>query len=244
MELYPAIDLKSGACVRLYEGAFDQVTIYDKDPVTVAKKFQAEGAGFLHIVDLDGAKNGVPAHLKVIGEIIQKTGLQAQVGGGIRDREQLTELFNLGVHRVMLGSIVISQPETVKHWLQEFGPEKIVLALDIRMNLNNIPCLASHGWQLDTHVSLWDTLEEYIPFGLKHVLCTDISCDGTLHGPNIALYQECQERYPKIDFQASGGVGKLTDIKKLAHLPVAGVVIGKALYERVFTFAQAQAALG
>lgn len=239
MELYPAIDLHSGQCVRLYQGAFDQLTSYGNDPLAVAQHFQSEGAKYLHLVDLEGAKKGAPVHLEVIREIAQNTDLQIQVGGGIRDITQIEQLFDLGVKRVILGSIAISQSALVTQWLYHFGAEKIVLAFDIRMDQQGMPYLASHGWQSDTSTSLWDILEVYAPCALKHVLCTDIACDGTLQGPNVALYQQCQKRYPQVHFQASGGVSRLADLQKLAHIPVAGVIIGKALYEKRFSLSEA-----
>jgi len=239
MYIYPAIDLKAGECVRLYQGSFDQITSYDKDPLAVAQHFCQQGAKFLHIVDLDGAKDGQPAHAEVIFKIVQQTDLHVQMGGGIRHKEQIAELLDKGVSRVILGSIAMSQPQEVKKWLQEFGAEKIVLALDVRVNEQGEPHLASHGWQADTAISLWELLEEYNHSALKHVLCTDIACDGTLQGPNVALYQMCQTRYPHLHFQASGGIGNLEDLKKLSRVPVAGVIIGKALYEKRFTLAEA-----
>jgi phosphoribosylformimino-5-aminoimidazole carboxamide ribotide isomerase len=238
MQIYPAIDLKSGECVRLYQGSFDQMTSYDKDPLAVAKNFSQQGAKFLHVVDLDGAKEGQPAHAEIIAQMAQQTELQIQVGGGIRHKAQVAELLNKGVARVVLGSIAISEPREVESWLREFGVEKIVLALDVRMSDEGEPYLAAHGWLSHTAISLWDLLEEYDHTVLKHVLCTDIDCDGTLQGPNIALYQTCRARYPHLSFQASGGIGSLEDLKKLAQIPVAGVIIGKALYEKRFTLAE------
>lgn len=236
MKIYPAIDLKSGQCVRLHQGSFDQVTAYNNDPLSVAKDFAKQGATHLHVVDLDGAKSGQSAHTGIIVQIARETNLQLQVGGGIRTQAQIETLLEQGISRVILGSVAMLQPDLVKQWLEIFGADKIVLALDVRLNEKGEPQLASHGWQSDTHISLWDLLDTYGDT-VSHILCTDIDCDGTLQGPNIALYEMCQSRYPHLQFQASGGIGTLDDLKKLAKIPVAGVVIGKALYEERFTLA-------
>jgi phosphoribosylformimino-5-aminoimidazole carboxamide ribotide isomerase len=239
MKIYPAIDLKSGTCVRLYKGSFDNVTSYESSPLSVAENFANEGADFLHMVDLDGAKEGSSKHTALILDIIQKTGLKVQLGGGIRDHAQLSQWLHNGVTRVILGSIAISEPEKVNMWLREFGAERIVLALDIRMNAANEPILASHGWQQNSGISLWHLLDLYQDSPLKHVLCTDIDCDGTLAGPNISLYQQCGQRYPALDFQASGGVSSLADLRALAQMQLSGAIVGKALYERKFSLNEA-----
>jgi phosphoribosylformimino-5-aminoimidazole carboxamide ribotide isomerase len=242
MKIYPAIDLKSGECVRLYKGCFDQVTTYQKDPLATAQSFAQQGAEFLHIVDLDGAKNGSAQHTEIILTIAQSTKLCIQTGGGIRTTQQINTLLQGGIARVILGSIAIENPQQVSQWLQEFGGEKIVLALDIRMNDHQQPQLASHGWLVNNSIHLWQLLENYQDCGLKHILCTDIDRDGTLQGPNLALYQESIQRYPAFNFQASGGISNLEDLAALAKIPVSGAVIGKALYEKKFTLQEAIAA--
>ncbi|HVV68429.1 MAG TPA: 1-(5-phosphoribosyl)-5-[(5-phosphoribosylamino)methylideneamino]imidazole-4-carboxamide isomerase [Gammaproteobacteria bacterium] len=239
MKLYPAIDLKSGTCVRLYKGSFDHVTAYQASPLSVAENFASEGADFLHIIDLDGAQEGTSKHTSLVLDIIEKTRLSIQLGGGIRSYAQLSQWLHNGVTRVILGSIALSEPEKVNMWLREFGAERIVLALDIRMNSANEPILASHGWQQNSGMSLWHLLDLYQDSPLKHVLCTDIDCDGTLAGPNISLYQQCSQRYPNLDFQASGGVSSLADLRTLAQMQVSGVIVGKALYERKFSLSEA-----
>lgn len=238
MNIYPAIDLKSGECVRLFKGSFDRVTSYQKDPVAVAKSFVQQGAKFLHVVDLDAAKDGSSNHLPLILNILQATGVPIQIGGGIRNKARIKELIHHGIARIILGSVALSNSKEVKEWLQEFGPDRITLALDIRMN-GNEPQLASHGWQINSHISVWKLLEEYKDSSLIHVLCTDIDRDGTLQGPNIALYHECIKRYPSLQFQASGGIGRLTDLHELAKIPVSSVIVGKALYENKFSLQDA-----
>lgn len=236
MNIIPAIDLKSGQCVRLYQGQYENMTAYNNDPLKVAKEFADAGADYLHIVDLDGAKQGELINLEIMRAICQNTKLKLQVGGGIRTKQQIDLLFEIGVERVVIGSMAITQIHTVKQWLNQYSAEKIVLALDIRINAQAQPQLASHGWQIDSEKNLWQLLEEYQDTHIKHVLCTDIQRDGTLQGPNTDLYKECQKRFPNIQFQASGGIGSLNDLQKLIKIPVSSVIIGKALYENKFSF--------
>jgi len=235
MQIYPAIDLKSGQCVRLYKGDYDQMTVYEKNPVNLAKSFKQQNADMLHVVDLDGAKTGESINADIILKIYQETGLKIQTGGGIRTREKVSKLLSQGIARVIIGSIAISQPGEVLSWLEEFGSEKIVLALDIRWNKANEPVLAQQGWVNTSDKTLWELLDYYQKGSIKHVLCTDIARDGTLSGPNFALYQECMMRYPTIQFQASGGISSLRDIQRLKQTAIAGVIIGKALYENIFS---------
>lgn len=240
MKLYPAIDIQSGQCVRLYQGCYDQVTTYHQDPVTVALDFEAQGAAMLHVIDLEGAKYGKSFNLDSVMSIVDVSSLQIQVGGGIRTRQQIVNFLNAGADKVILGSVAISQPQRVKKWLSEFGGEQLVLALDVRFDAKAQPMLATNGWTQASHLSLWQLLDEYRHSPLRHVLCTDISRDGTLQGPNLSLYQACIERYPDIQFQASGGVNTIFDLQQLAQMAMAGTVIGRAFYENNFTF---QAAL-
>jgi phosphoribosylformimino-5-aminoimidazole carboxamide ribotide isomerase len=239
MKIYPAIDLKSGECVRLHQGSFEQVTYYSKDPIFMASSFAQQGATFLHIVDLDGAKQGKPVNSEIIVKIAQETALKVQTGGGIRTKEEIKAFIAKGIDRIVLGSIAILQPLLVKQWLHEFGAEKIVLALDIRMNENAEPTVAMQGWQTNSEISLWQLLDDYQDSPLQHILCTDIHRDGTLQGPNINLYKECCSRYPLYQFQASGGISSLKDLRALAQIPVAATIIGKALYEKQFSVQEA-----
>ena len=236
MNIIPAIDIKSGECVRLYQGCYDKITTYSNNPVAVAKSFAEQGAQLLHVVDLDGAKQGNSVNLALIKQMAQETGLNIQTGGGIRTKQQVAELLEVGFARVVLGSIAVTSPEEVSTWVQEFGYERITLALDIRMN-DNLPQLAIHGWQTASLLSLWELLDKYPT--IKHVLCTDIQFDGTLQGPNINLYKEAVKKYPSIHFQASGGIGSLKDLDLLSSIPVASVIIGKALYENKFSLRDA-----
>lgn len=239
MLLYPAIDLKQGKCVRLLQGDFNQMTLYDVDPIQVAKNYAKAGAHFLHVVDLDGAQNGVVSQLDLMLKIQRESGLQIQVGGGIREKHVIKTLIDHGIARVVLGSIAVKEPQRVCTWIEEFSPEKIVLAFDIKMNESNDPIAFVHGWETAGQLSLWELLEIYQKSSLQHVLCTDISLDGTLQGPNFDLYAACKKYYPHIALQASGGIASLNDLQMLQEMSVAGAIIGKALYEKKFTLEEA-----
>lgn len=239
MKIYPAIDIKSGQCVRLYQGSYEQVTAYSADPLTTAQQYANAGASCLHVIDLDGAKQKQPVNADLIIQIAQTTKLAVQTGGGIRTAEQINYYLDHGIARIMLGSIAMTEPTTVKEFIKTFGAEKIGLALDLRFDVNNIPILFMNGWQKSTAISLWELLTAYTAVGIQHVLCTDINCDGTLLGPNIELYAACVKYYPEIQWQASGGVSQLDDLQNLAAIPVTGVIIGKALYEKKFSLTDA-----
>jgi phosphoribosylformimino-5-aminoimidazole carboxamide ribotide isomerase len=239
MILYPAIDLKQGKCVRLLQGDFNQMTLYDIDAIQVAKNYAKAGAHFLHVVDLDGAQNGAIAQLDLMLKIQNETGLQLQVGGGIREKSMLKKLIDSGISRVILGSIAVKDPQQVCSWIEEYGPEQIVLAFDIKMNEKNDPIAFVHGWETASQANLWELLAIYQKSALKNVLCTDISLDGTLQGPNFNLYTACKKRYPHIAFQASGGIASLKDLHMLQEISVAGAIVGKALYEEKFTLEEA-----
>lgn len=238
MIIYPAIDLKAGKCVRLKQGDFDQTTIYSQDPQAMAKQFKDAGATWLHVVDLDGAKNRTLSQVALVADIAQAFDGNLQVGGGVRTIEDIEKLQAAGVKRVILGSICISSPETVVTWLEKFGVDALVLALDFRTR-DNQPYLTTSGWQEESQVQLWDILQK-IP-NAKHVLCTDISLDGMQQGPNFDCYQAFIRRYPQIHLQASGGIRHIEDVKQLAALGAHGSIIGKALYEGTLNLKEALA---
>jgi len=232
MLLIPAIDLRGGQCVRLLQGRFDAETVYASDPLEALEKYLALGARQIHVVDLDGARDGSQGNRAAIRRIADRAGRDAiQVGGGVRTREVAEELFALGVARAVVGSVAVTQPDEVGSWLREFGPERIVLAFDVRLDEGGTPCLATHGWERQTQTSLWDAVERYLPAGLRHVLCTDVARDGALSGPNVALYGECVRRYPNLSWQASGGVSVAADLHALATTGAAAVISGRALLE-------------
>lgn len=231
MLLIPAIDLRGGRCVRLLQGRFDAETVYSGDPMEILRRYQALGARRIHVVDLDGARDGSQGNRTAIARLAAAPGVSIQVGGGVRSRAVADELLALGVERVVVGSVAVTQPVEVATWLSELGSEKIVLAFDVRIDDGGTPRLATHGWETQTQASLWEAVESYSRHGLRHVLCTDVARDGALSGPNVALYAEAVRRYPSIEWQASGGVSAATDLHELAATNVAAVVSGRALLE-------------
>ena len=232
MLLIPAIDLRGGQCVRLLQGRFDAETVYASDPLEVLERYLAFGARRIHVVDLDGARDGSQGNRAAIGRIVGRAGRDAvQVGGGIRTRQVAEELFDLGVARVVVGSVAVTEPDEVASWLREFGPERVVLAFDVRLDDGGTPRLATHGWERQTQTSLWDAVERYLPAGLRHVLCTDVARDGALSGPNVELYRQCTRRFPNVAWQASGGVSEAADLDALATTGADSVISGRALLE-------------
>lgn len=228
MNIIPAIDLINGQCVRLQQGQFDCVTEYKHDPLELALHYQQQGAQRLHIVDLDGAKDPQRHQAALIMRIQQQCQLKVQVGGGIRDHDRIDTYLQNGVDRIVIGSLAITQPDLVNQWFTQYGHERIVLALDVSMQ-HGQPLLMNNAWQDDTGLCLWDCLAHYPD--CRHVLCTDISCDGMMQGPNLALYHQAIERFPTIAWQASGGIGHPAHVAELSALGVSAAIIGKALYE-------------
>lgn len=241
MILYPAIDLRGGRVVRLTEGRFDQEKSYGDDPLAVARGFAAAGAAWLHVVDLDGARDPARRQAALVTQLARTSGLRVQTGGGIRDEAQVDALLRAGVARVIVGSLAVKDPARVRAWLTRFGPDKIVLAPDVRLDDTGTPRVAAAGWQESTGVALDDLLAGYLTAGLVHVLCTDISRDGRLAGPNTALYTDLVRRYPALHIQASGGVSSLDDLRALRATGAAGAIVGRALYENRFTLEEALA---
>ena len=230
MELLPAIDIRGGRCVRLLKGDFDHETRYAVDPLELAQQYADLGARWLHVVDLDGAEKGSPVILDLVAQIHKNTSIEIQLGGGIRNHENLVRGLAVA-QRIVIGSLAVTQPGQVKKWLEEFGPQRLTLALDVRLANDGIPYITTHGWQRESQTTLWDALARFQPIGLEHVLCTDVSKDGAMKGPNLDLYRECLERWPSISFQASGGVRDINDLEALAKLGIARTISGKALLE-------------
>ena len=230
MRLLPAIDIRGGRWVRLLKGDFDQETRYTIDPVELARQYANLGAKWLHVVDLDGAVSGEPVNLDLVKAMHESAGANIQLGGGIRSRDSLVSTLAVA-QRVVIGSLAITQPEQVEAWLNEFGAERITLALDVRVDDDGTPYVTTHGWQRASKTTLWDALARFQPAGIEHVLCTDVGKDGALEGPNLALYSDCNERWPGIVFQASGGVRHAKDLEALAQVGMTLAVSGKALLE-------------
>ena len=237
--IIPAIDLIDGHVVRLYQGDYKQKTQYELDPVDVVHDYADQGATWLHIVDLTGAKDTSKRQLELMKAMVDTKRMQFQAGGGIRSEEEVAQLLETGVSRVVIGSLAVKQPELVKSWVEKYGPERIVLALDINISESGEKLIATHGWQENSGVALEGLLEDFTTVGAKHVLCTDISRDGTLQGANTELYQEMATRFPNVSWQASGGIGSINDIEALKPTNVGGVILGRALLEGKFTVKEA-----
>lgn len=241
MILYPAIDLRQGACVRLMHGRFDQVTRYDEHPAARLAAFAASGADWTHIVDLDGAEAGRAVQHPLIGELASSVAVRIQAGGGVRSEDDVRALLDNGAARVVVGSLAVSQPDTVVGWLERFGAEALTLAIDVRPDGDRyVPALK--GWTEAATVDLWTALDRYPPGLARHLLVTDVSRDGALTGPNLDLLTQIIRRRPDLDVQMSGGVSGLQDIAEGRRIGCAGAVIGRALYEGKFTLDQALAA--
>ena len=241
MIIYPAIDLRGGRVVRLTEGRFDQEKSYSDDPLAVAQGFAAAGASWLHVVDLDGAKDPARRQTALVEKLARDSGLRVQTGGGIRDDSQIAALLAAGAQRIIVGSVAVKRPALVRDWLRRFGPEKIILSPDVRLDAGGVPRVAAAGWQESTGVALDDFLNSFLAAGLVHILCTDIGRDGKMTGPNTGLYAQLAKNFPSLQIQASGGVSSLDDLRTLQTTGAAGVIVGRALYEKKFTLREALA---
>lgn len=237
--IIPALDLIDGNVVRLHQGNYAKQTTYSDNPIEQFAGYLSQGAEQLHLVDLTGAKDPAKRQTILIGKIIEATNCKIQVGGGIRTEKDVTDLLSAGANRVVIGSTAVKNRAMAKEWFNRYGAEKFVLALDVNIDTNGQKIIAISGWQEASGVSLEELIEDYLAVGLQHVLCTDISRDGTLSGSNAALYREICAKYPNVNFQSSGGIGSLDDIKALKDTGVAGVIVGRALLEGKFTVAEA-----
>lgn len=226
IELIPAIDIIDGKCVRLTKGDYDQKTVYNDDPVSVAKHFEELGAKRLHMVDLDGARSKHVVNIEVLRAVKEKTKLIVDFGGGIKTEEDIEKVLNGGADMVTIGSIAVTEPELFNTWLSRYGAERIILGADAKNSMISI-----NGWKEERGEQLQDFLARYIAMGVKNVLCTDISKDGMLQGPAIDLYRGIIEAHPSMHLIASGGVSCMEDIKKLEEAGIPAVVFGKAIYE-------------
>ncbi|MCO6549069.1 MAG: 1-(5-phosphoribosyl)-5-[(5-phosphoribosylamino)methylideneamino]imidazole-4-carboxamide isomerase [Gilliamella sp.] len=237
--IIPALDLIDGSVVRLHQGDYKQKRDYGNDPLLRLQDYEKQGAKLLHLVDLTGAKDPQKRQILLIQNLINGVQIPVQVGGGIRTEKDIQSLLSAGAARIVIGSTAIKQPELVKQWFSKYGAERLVLALDVRIDNQGNKYVAIHGWQEDSCQTLEQVIDDYLPYGLRHVLCTDISKDGTLSGSNVKLYQEISRKYPQIAFQASGGIGQLSDVKALKDSGVKGVIVGRALLEEKFTVQEA-----
>lgn len=226
IELIPAIDIIGGKCVRLTKGDYSQKTVYNDDPVAQACEFERLGFRRLHVVDLDGAKASHIVNDGVLRAISRATSLRVDFGGGIKTEADLEKAFSAGASMVTIGSVAVRQPQLFLDWLKRFGVDKLILGADVRNGRISV-----NGWKEDSEEELLPFLEKYVNAGIKNVLCTDISRDGTLAGSAIDLYKSVMEKYPRLHLIASGGVGSGDDIRKLDEAGIPAVVFGKAWYE-------------
>jgi len=226
MRLYPAIDIKNGQCVRLRQGVFEDTTVYADEPYQVAKEFEAEGAKFLHIVDLDGALRGTGANDAALKKIVENVSIPVEIGGGIRTMEDIEHRLSLGVTRVILGTKAVESPEFVKEAVEKFGADKIVVGIDAKDGM-----VAIKGWETISNVDAVTLALSMKELGVTTIIYTDISKDGMLCGPNIAQKARMVEA-TGMDIVASGGVSCMEDLEKLESIGVEGTILGKAIYEK------------
>jgi phosphoribosylformimino-5-aminoimidazole carboxamide ribotide isomerase len=243
MLLIPAIDLARGRCVRLYQGDFDAETRYTAEPLELLGKYRAFGAAWLHVVDLDGARDGGQGNSAIIQDLAAQESIRLQVGGGLRDRAAVARMLAAGAARCVVGSAAVTRIDAVRGWLQEFGAERIALAFDVRLDDTGAPHVATHGWREQSDLTLWEAVANYAGCDLRHVLCTDVARDGTLAGPNLPLYREATRRFPQIAWQASGGIRDAGDLTALAATGAAAAISGRALLEELIPIEELRAFL-
>lgn len=226
IQLIPAIDILSGKCVRLTKGDYAQKVVYDDNPVNQAKRFEDMGFKRLHVVDLDGAKSKHIVNGEALRDITSHTHLEVDFGGGIKTDEDIDAAFQAGAKMVTVGSVAANAPELFMSWLRRYGADRLILGADTRNGKISI-----NGWREDTGRDVIPFLKKYIDEGVRNVLCTEISRDGTLEGPAVNLYKNIMQHYPKLHLIASGGVGSSEDIVTLDKEGIPAVVFGKAWYE-------------
>ena len=226
MEIIPAIDIIGGKCVRLTQGDYAQTTIYNERPLEVAKQFEDAGLRRLHLVDLDGAREGAVKNWKVLETIAGKSGLVIDFGGGIKTEADVRIVFDSGAALATVGSIAVKQEDVFTGWLKSFGADKFLLGADVRNEK-----LAVAGWQETTDVWIFDFIEKYIQHGIQQLFCTDVSKDGKLEGPAVDLYRNIIGKFPSLHFIASGGVSSVKDLDALAEAGCKAAIVGKAIYE-------------
>ncbi len=236
---YPAIDVRAGAVVRLAQGDYARQTHYGDDPLALARRYDNAGAQWLHLVDLDAARDGGYALDGLLRGIKAETRLCVQTGGGIREEADVERLLDAGADRVVIGSLAISQPQRIARWLTRFGNQRLTVALDARRASDGRWFAASHGWTQASRQTLGELVRFYAHQDLCHLLCTDIDRDGMMAGPNLDLYALLREWAPKLQVQASGGARDIHDVNRARDAGCAGIVLGKALLEGRLDLAQA-----
>ena len=230
VEIIPAIDIIEGRCVRLSQGDYAKTKVYDASPVDMAKRYADCGVRRIHVVDLDGAKASAPKNLKTLEKIAVGAGVEIEWGGGIKSEESLRAIFDYGANYAIIGSVAAQNQQLFAEWLARYGGERMVLGADVREGR-----VAVNGWQQELELTIEELIDGFKPFGLKQVICTDISRDGMLEGPSFDLYTDLQGRYEDVDFTVSGGISAMKDIEECDRLGLRKVIVGKAIYENRIT---------
>ena len=223
MRIFPAIDLYEKKAVRLFKGNYAEVTVYSNDPVSVARDFKNKGAEYIHLVDLEGAKDGTTPNIDVVASIVKETGLFAEIGGGIRSMDVLDAYFNIGVSRAILGTAAVSDEAFLRAAITKYG-DKIAVGADVKDGY-----IAIKGWVEKSEYTLDDFFNKMQTLGVKTLICTDISKDGAMRGTNLEMYESLSRKY-NVDIIASGGVSSIDDVKSLREMNLYGAIIGKAYY--------------
>jgi phosphoribosylformimino-5-aminoimidazole carboxamide ribotide isomerase len=226
MRIIAAIDIIEGKCIRLHQGDYNQKTVYNENPLEVAKHFEDAGLKYLHLVDLDGAKAGKIIHYNILEKIVSRTKLQVDFSGGITNDEMIKIPFECGAAQVTIGTVAVKDPETTVRWLNKYGADKIIVAADVKNEKIYI-----HGWQEESKLYVYDFIENYAVKGIKYLMCTDISKDGTMQGASVALYKKIRQSFEDIRLIASGGIGSMKDVEACFNAGCEGAIIGKAIYE-------------
>lgn len=230
LKIIPAIDIIDGKCVRLAQGDYQKKTMYNANPLEVAKSFEDHGIQHLHLVDLDGAKSAQVVNWKVLETIANKTNLHIDFGGGIKSDQDIRGAFDTGASQVTAGSIAVKSPEIVERWITQYGGDRIILGADVRNRK-----IAINGWLEESEIEITDFINRYLDLGIKTSICTDISKDGMLQGASIGLYTELLDKFPKLQLIASGGVTSMEEIYHLQESGLYGAIVGKAIYENKIT---------
>lgn len=238
-KIYPAMDLIEGRCVRLYKGDFDQKTEYDPTPLELIDSYEEQGAEYLHVVDLDGAKDPENRQVECLTQILEATKLKVQVGGGVRTVADALQLIELGADKLVIGSLAVKDWNLTKQIIQSVGGQNITIGVDVFVNEAQETSVAVSGWQKKSQMTAEELIQRYSDLGVTQFLCTDIDKDGTLTAPNFSLYEKLNQEFSKLSILVSGGISQLSDIDTSKNLGAGGVIIGKALFEGKFTLEEA-----
>ena len=230
VEIIPAIDIIEGRCVRLSQGDYAQRKVYDASPVDMAKRYADCGVKRIHVVDLDGAKSASPQNLKTLERMAAGAAVEIEWGGGLKSEEALRAIFDYGATYAIVGSVAAQRRELFAEWLQSFGGERMILGADVRKGKVSV-----NGWLEDLALTIEELIDGFQPYGLRQVICTDITKDGMLEGPSFGLYTDLQSRYEAVDFTVSGGIASMADIERAEELRLRKVIVGKAIYENRIT---------